>query len=68
MKFLLGIIIVILRFYIGIKILYWIILKLQSPQFHSISEIDVFLVSILFDIWISTSHGNIEVGVIKKEN
>jgi hypothetical protein len=68
MKFLLGIIIIFLRFYIGIQILYWIILKIQSPQSHNLSEIELYLVVVLFDTWICASHGDVEIKLNKKED
>jgi len=68
MRFLLSIIIILLRFYIGIQIVYWIILKIQNPQAHTLSEIELYLVTILFDTWISTSHGDVEIKINKNED
>lgn len=67
MKLILGIIIILLRFYIGIQILKWIILEFQNPTLHSVSEIELYLVAILFDTWISISHKEIEVEIKKGE-
>jgi hypothetical protein len=38
------------------------------PELHSISEIEGYLVVILFDIWISSSQNEIDVKFIKDED
>ena len=65
MKIILAIIIVSFRIFLGIQILKWIILKVQNPQLHNISEIELYIVGILFDTWVSSSHGNIEIKKIE---
>ena len=68
MKFLIAIIILFSRLYIGYKILSWMVAKSLYPKLHTISEIELFIVLILFDIWICTSHGDVEVKINKKED
>jgi hypothetical protein len=68
MLLLTRIIILLLRFYIGIQIIKWIILEIQYPVVHSISEIELYLVIVLFDTWICASHGDVEVKINKKED
>jgi hypothetical protein len=38
------------------------------PELHSISEIEIYLVIILFDVWISSSQNEIDVKFIKDDD
>jgi hypothetical protein len=50
-KIILALIILLLRTYIGIKVISWLILNFLEPQSHEISEIQHYLIIILLDIW-----------------
>jgi hypothetical protein len=68
MKIALSIFLILCRFFVGIKILYWIIEKFNYPQIHSISEIELFLVIVVFDTWISSSQSGIDIKINKKDD
>jgi hypothetical protein len=61
MKILLGIFLIIIRIIVGLKIIFWLIQKYNYPETHSISDIEFYLVFLLFDIWISISNNGIEM-------
>jgi hypothetical protein len=42
----------IIRFVIGVKVIAWLILRLFTNVPHPISEIEIYLVYIIFDTWI----------------
>lgn len=67
MKLLISLLIIILRLYIGFKIIQWIFFEFSQPQIHSISEIEVYLVIILFDSWINIQP-QIEIEVDNRNN
>ena len=56
------------RLFVGIKIIYWIIEKINYPQIHSISEIELFLVIVVFDTWVSSSQSGIDIKINKKDD
>ena len=64
-KMLMSLLIIIGRIYLGVRVLYWIVLNFMTEVPHSISEIQVYLVFMLFDVWVS--HQNSEI-VITKNN
>ena len=68
MKHLATLLVVIGKIYLGIRILWWTILKMQHPELHNLSEIDVFLVLLVFDTWISSQNVEIQRLDEKKEN
>jgi hypothetical protein len=68
MKHLAAILIIFGKIYLGIRILWWAILKMQRPELHNISEIDVFLVLLVFDIWIGQQNIEIEKMDNKKQD
>jgi hypothetical protein len=68
MKHLTAILIIFGKIYLGIRILWWAILKMQHPELHNISEIDVFLVLLVFDIWIGQQNIEIEKMDNKKQD
>jgi hypothetical protein len=68
MKILIVLFLIIVRFWIGFKILTWIVLKATKPFIHEISEIELYLVIMIFDVWISSTHNDIDVKVIKNED
>lgn len=66
MKVVIGLLIIIARIYIGFKILQWIFLEMKEPQIHSISEIELYLVFVILDVWISIQP-QIEIDVDKRD-
>jgi hypothetical protein len=67
MKILLSIFLIFLRLWVGYHILSWIISESFHPELHSLSEIEVYLVVMVFDNWISKSQDNIEFKIVKNE-
>ena len=67
MKVLLSLFLIFLRLWIGYHIISWLVAKYSHPEFHSMSEIEFYLVLMVFDGWITKSQDNIELTVIKKE-
>jgi hypothetical protein len=68
MKILFSIFLIIGRLWIGFTILSWVIKKMMTPTLHNISEIEVYLVLMIFDTWISISQNNIDISIVKKES
>lgn len=40
------------KIYLGCRILWWVFLKFTSPELHTFSEIEVYVVLLIFDMWI----------------
>jgi len=68
MRIILAIFLIFCRFWVGIKVLSWIISEFRMPELHSISEIEIYLVIIFFDTWISSSQNEIDVKFIKDDD
>jgi hypothetical protein len=68
MKIILSIFLILCRLFVGIKILYWIVGKINYPVIHSISEIELFLVIAVFDTWISSSQSGIDIKINNKND
>jgi hypothetical protein len=68
MRIILAIFLILCRFWVGIKVLSWIISEFRMPELHSISEIEIYLAIILFDTWISSSQNEIDVKFIKDDD
>ena len=66
MKFLIGLTVIFLRFFVGFKILFWIGQEINAPDIHSLSEIELFLVVILLDLWVSTQQNEIDIEIDKR--
>jgi hypothetical protein len=49
-----AVLITLVRIYLGIKVISWLIINLISQVSHPLSEIEAFLVIILLDIWVSS--------------
>jgi hypothetical protein len=49
------------KIYLGIRVLFWAILKLYAPEQHSLSEIEGYLVFLVLDIWITQSNGGFNI-------
>jgi hypothetical protein len=67
MKVLLSLFLVFLRLWVGYHIISWLVGEYSRPEFHSISEIEFYLVLMVFDGWIGKSQDNIEFKIVKHE-
>jgi len=67
MKLLLSLFLIFLRLWIGYHIIKWLVGEYHYPELHSMSEIEFYLVVMVFDGWIGKSQDNIELKVTKKE-
>jgi hypothetical protein len=54
-----AVLINLIRIYIGIKVIYWLIINLISKVSYPLSEIEVYLVFILLDIWGSSQSSGV---------
>lgn len=54
------------RLFLGVKVFSWIILRLISDIPHPISEIEIYLVFMIVDVW--GLGGQITEIIVKKEN
>ena len=54
-----AVLINLIRIYIGIKVIYWLIINLISKVSYPLSEIEVYLVIILLDIWGSSQSSGV---------
>ena len=64
LKSLFAIIVIIVRLLVSVKVITWLILRFIGENTHPISEIEIYLVIILLDIWSSSS----VTEIIIKEN
>ena len=55
------------KIYLGIKIIFWVIGRIQTPDLYPISSIDWAVVLVILDIWLMT-HIKIEIPIILKKN
>jgi hypothetical protein len=46
--------IIISRIYVGVRVISWIILKIITEVPHPLSEIEIYLVVMLLDVWVSS--------------
>lgn len=67
MKIVFALFLIFLRIWIGYHILSWIVVKSFHPEMHSISEIEIYLVITIFDIWIGKSQDNIDIRFTKND-
>lgn len=58
------ILVTLIRFYLGIKVISWMIINLISETPHPITEIDSHLILILLDTWFSSQYSQI---IIREE-
>jgi len=49
---------------LGTRILWWVFLKFTSPELHSFSEIEAYVVLLIFDMWIGGQ--NVEIEKVKE--
>ena len=56
------------RFWVGFKILSWIVSEYNLPELHSISEIELYLVIIFFDTWVSLSQTDVDIKFNQKDD
>ena len=52
MKSFFVLLVLISKIYLGVRIMWWVFLKFTSPELHSFSEIEVYVVLLIFDMWI----------------
>ncbi len=64
-KIILGLLLIITRLFLGVKVISWIILKFISNIPHSISEIEVYLVLMFLDLWFSSQPTEITIKKIE---
>ena len=67
MRLLLSIFLILSRIYVGYHVLAWIISKSSHPELHSVSEIEIYLVLMVFDTWVAKSQDNIDIKITKNE-
>jgi hypothetical protein len=68
MKLFFGVLILLGKLYMGLKIMWWAFSEIRFPEQHSFSEIEVFFVLLVFDIWMTGQSSFLENYQDKKEN
>ena len=68
MRIIIAIFLILCRFWVGFKILSWIVLEYNLPELHSISEIELYLVIIFFDTWVSLSQTDVDIKFNQKDD
>jgi hypothetical protein len=63
----LAIFITLVRIYLSIKIISWLILNLISEVPHPIEEIQNHLIVVLLDTWLSSQLNNIVISEVKED-
>lgn len=56
MKILLMIFLIVIRLIVGFNIMYWLVQEFKFPEDHSFIEIEIYLILIIFDIWITMTN------------
>jgi len=60
-KLFISFLIIISRIYVGVRVISWIILKIITEIPHPLSEIEIYLVIMILDIWVSSQYSGIVV-------
>jgi hypothetical protein len=60
MKAFFALFVIITKLYLGFRILWWIICDFSEPELHTISEIEPYLVLLLFDVWLCQQNTEFE--------
>jgi hypothetical protein len=68
MRIIIAIFLILCRFWVGFKILSWIVSEYNLPELHSISEIELYLVVVLFDTWVSLSQTDVDIKFNQKDD
>jgi len=68
MRIIIAIFLILCRFWVGFKILSWIVSEYNSPELHSISEIELYLVIIFFDTWVSLHQTDVDIKFNQKDD
>jgi hypothetical protein len=68
MRIIIAIFLILCRFWVGFKILSWIVSEYNLPDLHSISEIELYLVIIFFDTWVSLSQTDVDIKFNQKDD
>jgi hypothetical protein len=67
MKILFSIFLIFLRIWVGYRVLAWVIAKSFHPELHTISEIETYLVVIIFDTWIAKSQESLDIQILRRD-
>jgi hypothetical protein len=68
MRIIIAIFLILCRFWVGFKVLSWIVSEYNLPELHSISEIELYLVIIFFDTWVSLSQTDVDIKFNQKDD
>jgi hypothetical protein len=62
-----AVLITLVRIYLGIKVISWLVINLIAAVPHSIEEIQTHLILILLDTWFSSQINNIIISEVKED-
>jgi len=62
-----AVLITLIRLYLGIKVISWLVINLIAEIPHSIEEIQTHLILILLDTWFSSQINNIIISEVKED-
>ena len=62
-----SIFLIFIRIWVGYHVIFWLISESLHPELHNITEIEFYLVIMVFDTWAAKSQDNIDIKVIKNE-
>jgi hypothetical protein len=68
MRIIIAIFLILCRFWVGFRVLSWIVSEYNSPELHTISEIELYLAIIFFDTWVSLSQTDININFDRKDD
>jgi hypothetical protein len=60
-KSIIALSITIVRFFLFVKIISWIILEIIDPNKQSVTDIEVYLVALLLDLWLFSNVAEIVI-------
>ena len=64
----LAVLTTLIRIYLGIKVISWMVINLIAEVPHPIEEIQTTLIIILFDTWVSSQVSKIIVSEVREED
>lgn len=63
----LAILVTLIRIYLGIKIISWLVINLIAEVPHPIDEVQTHLILIILDTWFSSQISNVIISEVKED-
>lgn len=63
----LAILVTLIRIYLGIKVISWLVINLIAEVPHPIDEVQTHLILIILDTWFSSQISNVIISEVKED-